>query len=376
VSGLFTVGDEEEITNLSFLSVAIPAGSNYRLAFYRHELANLKASILNNQRAFYNSAVNEVNPDVTDATAHPGGLNSTIELEVIDYGLSTAFRLTENVWAGVGVIYRDFMMDSLALGYHARDAAGTIYGDIQFIPENQASYTTQRASESGYSFNAGLFFKTPNDKWTAGIAYQHSTEFDYTLSTSTRPPDGELCTDDGCPVPRPNFSSPPDGTFTIPKNLGVGITFSPGDAWMISFQYNRITYSDLEPDLNSLGEVDGTYITLEDFRVADADEYHLGIEYVILGNTPIALRVGAWYDPDHQLRYVEAGRTISDPSPGQIAALADNRSRLLIRFAGGEDQVHYTGGIGAVFGQSFQLELGVDIADLSSIYSLSGVFRF
>jgi long-subunit fatty acid transport protein len=377
VSGLYDVTKETDVTNLSFVSLAFPMGTNYRLAFYRHELANLKAAIDKNQRAFYRSAVSALDPAVDDPTARPAGLDSSIDLEVIDYGVSTAFRLTENFWAGVGFIYRDFMLDSLASGYFPRDEQGTMFGDIQFTQDNQSSFTTQRGDDSGYSFTVGLFLKSPNDKWSGGISYQHSTEFDYALNTSIRREGDPLCTQDGCPEPRPDLSSPPLGTFTIPKNMGLGISYSPGSSWMISLQYNRITYSDLEPDLNALGEVDGTYIKLEDFEVDDVNEIHLGIEYVILGNTPIALRVGAWYDPDHQLHYVEANRPVSGQSDQLQAAIADNRSRLQIRFPGGDDQVHYTGGIGAVFAENtFQLEFGFDVADLSTIYSLSGVLRF
>jgi long-chain fatty acid transport protein len=216
-----------------------------------------------------------------------------------------------------------------------------------------------------------------------GISYQHSTEFNYSLATSVRTdPAGPNCAELTCPVALSDLSG--TGNIIIPKVFGVGISFSPGDAWIISFQYNRITYSDLEPDLNALGELrfsdttfrTGNYIYLEDFKVEDADELHLGIEYVILGNTPIAIRVGAWYDPDHQLRYVEASRGESGLTGEQQHQLADARKRLNIRFPGGEDQVHYTGGIGAVLGDNFQLELGFDIADRSSIYSLSAVVRF
>jgi long-chain fatty acid transport protein len=142
VSGLFPVTNETTVTNLSFLSVALPVGNNYRIAFYRHELANLRAGIDHNQRAFYHS-------DQMNSTAHPGGLNSSIDLEIIDWGVSSAFRLTDNFWAGVGLIYRDFMLNSVARDYHPNDQQGTIYGDIVFEPENQLGVTTQSGDDTG-----------------------------------------------------------------------------------------------------------------------------------------------------------------------------------------------------------------------------------
>jgi long-chain fatty acid transport protein len=375
VSGLSTQGDKETITNLSFLSVALPVGHNYRLAFYRHELANLVATINNNERAFYQSNTQDALQN--SSTWRTLGINAGIDLNVIDYGVSTAFRFTENFWGGVGLIYREFKLDSVARNYSQFGPGGALnFGRIDFSDSNSGAPQLQYGDDSGLSFSAGLFFKTPNDRWSGGLAYQQSTKFDYTLKT---------CSTEACGEGRQFLSG--NGTFTIPSVFGVGIAFSPGDSWMFSLQYNQVSYSDLAPDLNSLGELlttverggefgTGDFIYLDDFKVDDSDEIHFGIEYVILANTPIALRVGAWYDPAHQLYYREANRSSDGLDPEEQAKLDDARKKIQVRFPGGDDQVHYTGGIGAVFADNFQLEFGFDIADLSTIYSLSAVVRF
>ena len=97
---------------------------------------------------------------------------------------------------------------------------------------------------------------------------------------------------------------------------------------------------------------------LDDQTIDDADELHLGGEYVFLGSTPIiAVRLGAWLDPDHQMR-----------------ATSDE---LLIRalLPRGEDEMHYTAGLGIVM-QNFQIDLGVDFSDRVDTVSVSAIYNF
>ena len=115
----------------------------------------------------------------------------------------------------------------------------------------------------------------------------------------------------------------------------------------LSFQWDRIEYSSI---IESFGSDDET--------VDDVDELHLGGEYMFLHSTPIiAVRLGMWLDPDHQIR-----ATSDDPF----------FSALLPR---GEDQMHYTAGAGVAF-QSFQADLGVDLSDRVNTVSLSAVYSF
>jgi len=373
VDGLNTMTQESNVSNLSFISIAIPVGQNYRLAFYRHELANVQASIDDNERAFYHATSAGAENMMT---SRANGQTATIDLDVVDYGLSAAFRFTERFWGGVGLIYRDFKTEALTRGYSAVNDDGSLnFSSIDFSVGNQRNSQYQSGEDTEYSYSLGLFFKSKNEKWTGGFSYQHSSEFNYDLKTYTRGA-GPPCTGDPCGTILDDLTG--EGTFTIPKVYGVGVSFSPTASFMVSVQYNHVTYSDLAPDQNSLGEVLtwGDYIYLSDFVFDDADELHLGFEYVILGKTPIALRFGGWYDPDHQLYYKEANRASAELDPTNQAALDEARKRIEIRFPGGDDQFHYTGGIGAVFGSSFQVEAGFDISDRSTIYSLSAVVRF
>ena len=97
---------------------------------------------------------------------------------------------------------------------------------------------------------------------------------------------------------------------------------------------------------------------LADFAIDDADEFHLGAEYQALGlRYPVALRLGAWFDPDHKLRYTGAA------------------PNLRARFRPGSDEVHYAAGVGVVLGRA-QLDLAVDLSPRVDTLSLSSVARF
>jgi hypothetical protein len=71
----------------------------------------------------------------------------------------------------------------------------------------------------------------------------------------------------------------------------------------------------------------------------------------------VALRLGVWLDPDHQL---------SDTT-------GDRFLRVLL--PRGEDDLHYTAGLGLVF-RAFQVDAAVDLADRVDTLTLSAVYSF
>jgi hypothetical protein len=83
----------------------------------------------------------------------------------------------------------------------------------------------------------------------------------------------------------------------------------------------------------------------------------LGGEYVFLSSTPIvALRVGAWRDPDHQLR----------------STSEDSFLRALL--PRGQDEMHYATGLGLAF-EDFQIDFGIDLADRVDTLSISAIYN-
>jgi hypothetical protein len=115
----------------------------------------------------------------------------------------------------------------------------------------------------------------------------------------------------------------------------------------VSFQWNRVEYSDIPASLG-----------VDDQTVDDADELHLGAEYVFLGSTPIiAVRLGAWLEPDHQMR------------------ATTDESYLRALLPRGKDEVHYAAGLGMAL-QRLQVDLAVDVGERVDTASLSVIYSF
>jgi hypothetical protein len=77
---------------------------------------------------------------------------------------------------------------------------------------------------------------------------------------------------------------------------------------------------------------------------------------------PITVRVGAWEDPAHQIRYTGDAPTTS-----------------LLLWAGSnlaEDETHITGGLGFTLGENFGIDLAGDFSERVDIMALSAFFRF
>jgi hypothetical protein len=134
----------------------------------------------------------------------------------------------------------------------------------------------------------------------------------------------------------------------FPDIFGLGFAYRhPGGGLTVSFQWDRVLYSNIPDSLR-----------LDDQTIDDADELHLGAEYVFLDSTPIiALRLGTWYEPDHQMR-----PTIDDP---WLEAMTVE----------GDDEFHFAAGLGLAM-ERYQFDLAMDFSDRLDTVSLSAVFNF
>ncbi|MCK5326923.1 MAG: hypothetical protein KAJ57_12965, partial [Woeseiaceae bacterium] len=114
-----------------------------------------------------------------------------------------------------------------------------------------------------------------------------------------------------------------------------------------SFQWDHVEYSSISSSLQ-----------LDDQTIDDINTLHLGAEYVFLDSTPIiALRLGSWLEPDHQVR-----ATVDDLFLQAI-------------LPPGDDDVHFSAGLGVAM-QRFQIDLALDFADRVDTVSLSAIYNF
>jgi len=340
---------ETDVDNLSFLSFVDPH-PRWAWAIYRHELANYESAI-RSEGTFLTCPQNACNPDNLpgEIRERVQAVIGSVDLDIINYGVSLAYRFSDNFWGGVGLSYYDFEYDVSTERFKVR-GMGRKFLPSDFSQANLVIRRDQEGSDSDVVGILGLLWRSSDNRWGVGAVYKQAAEFSFGVTTVGRDPED----------PDEFFlANSDDVAFETPDAFSFGVTFRPSDPWTLSVEYDLIGYSNLAPKFNVDGRVDqGIHgSTLGDFTIDDADELHFGLEYVIRSSTPVALRAGAWHDPDHQIRY-----------EGQDPFLQS-------RFQEGDDEVHVTGGIG-IGSERFQADLGADLSDRGDIVSLSAIFRF
>ena len=68
-------------------------------------------------------------------------------------------------------------------------------------------------------------------------------------------------------------------------------------------------------------------LSLDNFVVDDANEFHAGLEYVIVSKYPVAIRGGLWHDPDHQMRFEDPSETVHPLNPARPQSAFSGRRR-------------------------------------------------
>jgi long-subunit fatty acid transport protein len=367
------LGESESTTEgLSFASYVHPLSDRWRIAVFRHKTLDFEGAVSQSQGAFFDQANGaDDRVPVTDAS---------MELKVIDIGLSVAYEASDNLSFGLTINRYDFEMNSIAERFRFRDPNDltNIYSGFDFVGDAGMSSTGTSntvGNDDDIALSGGILWKTADSKWSVGLVYRGAPEFDFSGSFYARPQTAAPCG---------QFSQPPSvpcgelqtgvndnsltgtGTYQLPDVISVGASVQPNDSWTIGLEIARVGYSNLEPTLNQLVALDADLGTdLGDFKIDDGTEVRLGFEYVIAGSTDIALRLGGWLDPDHQMRWEDPGTTQSPSTVGNLGA----------RYRPGDDEYHITAGIGFTFDR-FQVDAAYDDSEYVSVASLSGVFRF
>ncbi|HXV59721.1 MAG TPA: outer membrane protein transport protein [Vicinamibacteria bacterium] len=337
----------ELVTGLSFISFTYPK-EDWSVAVYRHESANFEAAA--ETQGFFAAPPLPDDDIVTlsfqvDDTLRLPDLRRITDLEIVTYGFSGAFRPTESFSVGGGVSYFDGSLRSTVDIFAAVDETlpQGPFGGNAYREAARAFTADSTVDDSDWGFNGGFLWHL-SDRWNVGGSYREGPRFDLSnLEISG-------------PALEPFV---PEGTVTLksttrigfPDVFSLGVVYQPeGGATTVSFEWDRVQHSNLfegEPESLELG-----------LRLDDVNELHLGFEYVFINATPtVALRFGAWTDPDHRIRYVG-----DDPV-------------LRALFPAGDDEVHFAVGFGMAFSK-FQIDVGVDLSDLVNTTSFSAIYSF
>ena len=282
---------------------------------------------------------------------------SDLDVEQESFGLSGAFRV--NDWVSIGASLKWSKLD---LNYQSTSALldfsdveflvpGNPAANAQVINEIDALVSRSIGDDTDFTWNAGILIN-PNGKASFGIVYKDggSYKVDADLSYVNFFDCNGLA---GCTVPSVNEVTLVDSIgaqVELPDILSLGIAARPTDTWLLSLQIDRIDYGKLPPP-QALSLIFG--FPANTSQVGAEISVHAGVEKAFLFEQPILgmsllnVRAGLYSDRDHD------GYTDID--------------------TGGR---HYTFGLGTVFGENFQLDLGAEWSDKVDNVVMSAVYRF
>jgi long-chain fatty acid transport protein len=334
VDGIRTEFSNETTSGLSFLSFVYP-GAKWSLALYRHQLADF-------------SLTTEING--LFGVAAEGGTRryedqwTVTDLDIVGTGLSGAYQVSDHVSLGFGLSYFSGRVENRGATYSVDSFPETFFDRNSFLPDRQFVTSTFTVDDKDVCFNAGILWKFA-ESWRLGGVYRQGPRFDYELINRA----GSLSAEPAGTI----VAAVTDRSIAFPNVWGLGVAYrSPNGSLTVGFEWDRVEYSVILETLDS-EQVDTTDVGMD-----DANELHLGVEYAFLKTTPlIAVRAGLWRDPDHRFRYEG-----DDPF-----------SRAL--YQPGEDTMHISLGVGVAF-RRFQIDIGVDLSDLTDQFAASAIYSF
>jgi long-subunit fatty acid transport protein len=331
-AGLVKSESTYDTTGLSFLSLVWPIG-DWSVAVYRHQYADLEFS--GETQGLFGGGSDCCQTRWSDQQMHS-------KQDIVSYGLSVAYRISDSLSVGLGATYFDVSMDSLTTEYlwDVNPELG-IMGPTSFLPERLALTEYLFIDDSDWTFSGGFLWSL-SERWRVGGVYRQG--FDVSIGNDII---AGVAVDYGVPpgtVIVRNRGVPAE----FPDVYGLGLSYRGLEERLtLSVQWDRIGYSSIP---QSIG--------LDDQTIDDANELHFGGEYVFLESSPvIAVRLGAWLDPDHQMY-----ATVADPY----------MQAMLPR---GDDEWHYTAGLGLAT-RRFQVDLAADLSERLNTISLSAIYNF
>ncbi len=328
-----------DLTGLSYVSFVYPR-TRWSLAFFQHQLANFEFG-LETQGLFGPFA------GVSD-NFRSQIQTSRIDFEILTRGLALGFRAGDKLSLGFGLSRLDPSI--LILGWDYLPDENTVeshFSEASFLPGRLQQIVSVEADKPNWSLTAGFLWRMA-ELWNLGGLYRQGADFDYRLSLEAGPANTDF------PAGF-RFLDSFEVTYSFPDVYGLGVSYrSRNGRWTGALEWRRVEYSTFLESLLPQQRDEGD--TLD-----DADEIHLGGEYAFFAGTSVlAVRLGIWHDPDHQIR------SEADPSEEPF---------LTAILPTGDDELHLTGGFGIAF-ERLQIDLGIDLSERIDTASLSAIYSF
>jgi long-subunit fatty acid transport protein len=331
-AGLRIEESSQDLTGLSFLSFVYP-WKRFSFAVYRHQLANFE--FFSETQGFIRG-VPEGGPLAAERFPDQ---RSGVDFELVTHAVSAAYRVTEDLSLGIGISHIRSDLFSRSDKYQPT----TAYDPNPYLEENLETIASLSIEGSDWTWSAGFLWSFA-EQWRLGGFYRSGPDFQLEARSIGGP---------GHPWGPGVSLGSAESPISAPAVWGLGFAFrSVSGRLTLAFEWDRVEYATLVDSLDPA-------VFPAPPVLDDGNEYHVGGEYALLGAKPvIALRLGAWLDPDHQLR-------------------APAGSGLLIQALRppGSDEMHYASGVGLAF-ERFQIDFGIDLSSLVDTASISAIYSF
>lgn len=338
--------------SVAFASAVVPA-RHWVLAVYYHRPLAFRNRVDVTQR--YSMPVYFVGPSgpVTredcpsiagcqQRQIYPFATSADVQMET--YGIAAA-REWGNFSVGAGVRYHRF-----------EEVAETIRRDVDapgqpvfVVSQTNSGKFYGDAANSDVTFVAGVKW-APSPRFSIGGVYKQDATFAAPVTAGQA---GVAQTAIGMT------------RFHVPASRGVGVAFRPIPALTLSADAIHVSYAHLTDNFVSVieyGTGSGGLEQVAGYKARNVIERHLGVEYFILGHTPVAIRGGWWRDPAHAIAY-----------RGPLTTAEEVAARIL--FPGARDENHYSAGMGIAW-QRFQIDAAYDTSRSLKNASVSVIARF
>jgi long-subunit fatty acid transport protein len=320
----------------AFLAVVVPV-ARVTVAAYLDEVVRIDNAFFSNgpfERASFVGVVDDNTRDLP--------LGGSRQITIRNYGGAVGWRATERLAIGGGLSAYTFKLD-------ASFARFSFLSDV-FSPTDRNAITataTQQGDAVALGANAGV-------QWSATSQVKVGAQF-------RRGPRFDFSQHDVVPVSRLDLVR--TGRFKVPDVAGIGVEWKVNELFRIVADYDRVQYSQLKEDFINIQALSSG--RQDQLRIDSGNEVHGGFEYALLNlPRPVALRGGAWFDPDHAVRY-------------EPTAANDSLDQLLqATLPGGSNLVHYTFGAGVALPHRIELNAGADLSSRTRYLTVSGVVRF
>jgi long-subunit fatty acid transport protein len=351
------------VNGLSFLSLGYVLPHGVAVALYRHELAHFRAEAESD--GFFADLV----PSFPLCDGNPlscrplrfEGRQVRQDLSITNYGVSAARSVGgKGKWGelslGLGLSY--FTLDSedrtkfYRSDYFGPDPSdplnrlpGGYFGPTDFTGDRFDGTFVESGNDAALGFTAGFLWRIGSgERWSLGGVYKNHPSF----KTQGRSFDNKGLEE---------RDQRETHGFHVPDIVGLGLAFSTSEGkTKIALDLNRVRYSQRFSDIVRANDIEPFGLTTRDFRLDDASEAHLGLEHVFLAvdsRLVGTFRLGGWWEQAHEPDFLT--RPDLKPLFGEK----------------GQDEIHWSGGVGFVVKEDFQIDAAVDISRLVKTVSLS-----